>query len=244
VHSRRRQCYSRRRQCYEWLVRLFVAIVPPPAVNAELDDQLAGPRAGWPALRWTRQADWHVTLAFLGEVPDAVLPSLIARLERAAHRHDTPELAVRGVGTFPGAARARVLWAGIRAGQPPEAVPAEAVPAEAVPAEAVQPAQAGDRRAAGPRTGLAGLRPLAASVAAGARRAGAPPPDEDRRYRPHITLARLGGPADLRDLTAALAGLASQAWTAADIELIRSHPPAPVKGARPAYETLARCPLG
>src|SRR6185312_14012124 len=38
---------------------------------------------------------------------------------------------------------------------------------------------------------------LAASVAAGARRAGAPPPDEGRRYRPHLTLARTRQPADL-----------------------------------------------
>jgi 2'-5' RNA ligase len=200
-------------------VRLFVAIVPPPAVKAELDGQLIGPRGDWPALRWTRPPDWHVTLAFLGAVPEPVLPSLMARLGRAAHRHQATELAVRGVGTFPGAAGARVLWAGIAAGQPGGA--------------------SGDQSGRAAAT----LRPLAASVAAAARRVGALPPDEGRRYRPHITLARLSGPADLRALTAALADLASQPWMAAEIELIRSHPPVPVKGARPYYETLARCSL-
>ena len=43
------------------------------------------------------------------------------------------------------------------------------------------------------------LAALAASVAAGARRAGAPPPDEGRRYRPHLTLARSQQPADLTE---------------------------------------------
>src|SRR5215469_3424734 len=42
----------------------------------------------------------------------------------------------------------------------------------------------------GDQQALADLRHLAASVAAAARRAGAPPPDEGRRYRPHLTLAR------------------------------------------------------
>ena len=47
----------------------------------------------------------------------------------------------------------------------------------------------GDRKALGE---------LAMSVSAGAGRAGAPPPDEGRRYRPHVTLARCRVPADVR----------------------------------------------
>ncbi|HEY1617934.1 MAG TPA: RNA 2',3'-cyclic phosphodiesterase [Streptosporangiaceae bacterium] len=225
-------------------MRLFVAIVPPPAVTAELDGQLAGPRADWPALRWTRQPDWHVTLAFLGEVPEPVLPPLITRLERAARRHQPQELAVHGVGTFPGVARAQVLWAGIRAAQAPWADSAPGGQTGQPPRAALGPPGRVGGGSAGQAGGLASLSALAASVAAGARRAGAPPPDASRRYRPHITLARLSRPADLRALAAALSGLTSLGWTAADIELIRSHPPAPIAGARPTYETLARCPLG
>ncbi len=85
---------------------------------------------------------------------------------------------------------------------------------------------------------LAALRRLAASVAAGARRAGAPPPDEGRRYRPHLTLARCKQPADLRPLVSALAGYAGQPWNAAEIELIRS-----TTGPQPSYQTIDRWPL-
>lgn len=90
----------------------------------------------------------------------------------------------------------------------------------------------------GERQALTGLSALAASVAAGARRAGAPPPDEGRRYRPHVTLARSREPTDLRPLVQALSGLQGAVWTAEHVDLILSH-----AGPRPHYETIASWPL-
>src|SRR5215468_500082 len=58
------------------------------------------------------------------------------------------------------------------------------------------------------------LRGLAASVAAAARRAGAPPPDEGRRYRPHLTLARCRHPTDLKSLVDVLHGFGGATWDA------------------------------
>ena len=85
---------------------------------------------------------------------------------------------------------------------------------------------------------LRSLRGLAGSVAAGARRAGAPPRDEGRRYRPHVTLARSKRPADLKPLVEALAGYAGQQWDALEIELILS-----MTGPQPSYRTLGSWPL-
>jgi RNA 2',3'-cyclic 3'-phosphodiesterase len=91
-------------------------------------------------------------------------------------------------------------------------------------------------------TGIHGdLDPLAAlarSVAAGARRAGAPPPDEGRRYRPHLTLARCREPEDLRPLVDALADFAGSSWTATEINLIRSN----LEG-QPRYQAVDTWPL-
>jgi RNA 2',3'-cyclic 3'-phosphodiesterase len=185
-------------------VRLFVAVVPPRAALDELEATVAPLRPGWPALRWTGMPAWHLTLAFLGEVGDDTAAALGPRLERAAGRHPGLPLSLAGAGAFPGPARARVLWTGLR----------------------------GDHRA---------LEALARSVAAGARRAGAPPPDEGRRFRPHVTLARCREPADVTALVGELSGYAGAAWTAAEIRLIRSNPGAP--GAPPDYETVARWPL-
>jgi RNA 2',3'-cyclic 3'-phosphodiesterase len=82
----------------------------------------------------------------------------------------------------------------------------------------------GDRKALGE---------LAMSVSAGARRAGAAPPDEGRRYRPHVTLARCRVPADVRPILAELSGYQGPGWTAGEIHLIRSTPGAPTR-----YEIL------
>jgi RNA 2',3'-cyclic 3'-phosphodiesterase len=85
---------------------------------------------------------------------------------------------------------------------------------------------------------MTALSALAASVAAGARRAGAPSPDEGRRYRPHLTLARCRQPADLGDLVDSLETFRTPRWRMEEIHLIRSHP-AP----NPRYETLVTWPL-
>jgi 2'-5' RNA ligase len=182
-------------------MRLFVAITPPASALGEIETLVAPLRAARPGFRWAGPDSWHVTLAFLGEVSEDLLPELRTRLQRAAHRHPGLELAVTGAGAFPAAARARVLWAGIH----------------------------GDQQE---------LAALAASVAAGARRAGAPPPDEGRRYRPHLTLARCREPTDVRPLVEALAGGRGTAWTAGQIHLIRSNP-----GRQPRYEAAGTWPL-
>jgi RNA 2',3'-cyclic 3'-phosphodiesterase len=186
-------------------MRLFVAIVPPESALAELAAAVEPLRTAEPDLRWAGTEAWHLTLAFLGEVGEPVLPELTARLGRAAGRHDSQQLSIAGAGAFPGRARARVLWAGIR----------------------------GDARA---------LSELAASVAAGARRAGAPPSDEGRKYRPHLTLARCRQPRDVSALTDALAGFSGSVWTAGSIRLVRSHLPGS-SGAAPRYEDVGAWPL-
>ena len=89
----------------------------------------------------------------------------------------------------------------------------------------------GDRRA---------LARLAESVGAGARRAGAPPPDKGRRFQPHLTLARCRMPADVTDLVAALADYHGQPWTADHIHLVRSR----LGGTeQPRYVSLGSWPL-
>jgi RNA 2',3'-cyclic 3'-phosphodiesterase len=94
-------------------------------------------------------------------------------------------------------------------------------------------------------SGLSGdreaLARLAQSVAAGASRAGAPPPDQGRGFQPHLTLARCRTPADVTGLVAALARFQGQPWTADRVHLIRSRLGATEQ---PRYATLGSWPLG
>ncbi|MFB7540493.1 RNA 2',3'-cyclic phosphodiesterase [Streptomyces zaomyceticus] len=92
-------------------MRLFAAVVPPSARQDELGhvvDRLHR-LPGADGLRWTSRPGWHLTLAFMGEVDEELLPELRVRLARAAHR--TPPLALRlhGGGHF----GRRALWTGV-----------------------------------------------------------------------------------------------------------------------------------
>jgi 2'-5' RNA ligase len=94
-------------------MRLFTALLPPEAVLDEVAAAIEPHRAGRPLLHWLARDTWHVTLAFLGEAPDALLPELSVRLARAARRYPPMSLAFSGAGAFPSAARGRVFWFGM-----------------------------------------------------------------------------------------------------------------------------------
>lgn len=90
-------------------MRLFVAIDPPAHALDALDAELGRTRAVAPAgLRWTRPEQWHLTLAFLGEVPDEDVPALQKALADVVG--DAPmALRLAGGGCFGD----RVLWVGL-----------------------------------------------------------------------------------------------------------------------------------
>ena len=106
-------------------MRAFVALIPPAAVLDELAAAVAPVRVARPDLRWTPRAQWHLTLAFLGEIDgdaldDGVLPDLTERLARAARRHPPLELALGGSGRFGD----RVLWTRVDPANGPRALAA------------------------------------------------------------------------------------------------------------------------
>lgn len=95
-------------------MRLFVAVDPPADEKVRLLDWLTAANLDSTRLRLTPSDQWHLTLAFYGETPAAVLPELTERLERAAQRSPALSLQLAGTGSFPAdPARARVLWVGV-----------------------------------------------------------------------------------------------------------------------------------
>ena len=86
-------------------MRLFAAVDPPvDDLVLPVDERL----------RWVPPEQWHVTLAFYGEVDDAKAATLQEALARAAARSHPFRIRVAGAGTFPRQSRkARVLWLGL-----------------------------------------------------------------------------------------------------------------------------------
>ncbi|MGG8408373.1 RNA 2',3'-cyclic phosphodiesterase [Streptomyces sp. 12297] len=90
-------------------VRVFIALAPPDDAKDELARALGPAYTAFPDMRWNRIEDWHITLAFLGELPVSAVPLLRPPLaELAAGRPPVP-LALSGGGHFD----ERVLWSGI-----------------------------------------------------------------------------------------------------------------------------------
>ncbi|MGC8817392.1 MAG: RNA 2',3'-cyclic phosphodiesterase [Candidatus Hadarchaeum sp.] len=59
----------------------------------------------------------HVTLKFLGEIPDKKVEEVSEGLKRAAKGSKKFNLEVRGIGAFPNLNYVRVIWAGIEKGK-------------------------------------------------------------------------------------------------------------------------------
>jgi 2'-5' RNA ligase len=67
-------------------------------------------------IRWSKPENLHLTLKFLGEVPETSLPSIKEELARISLIHSTFEISISGLGAFPSEGRARVVWAGVEEG--------------------------------------------------------------------------------------------------------------------------------
>ncbi|MFJ8160374.1 RNA 2',3'-cyclic phosphodiesterase [Streptomyces sp. NPDC096136] len=96
-------------QTHSATVRVFIALAPPDDAKEELERVLLPAYEAYPRMRWNRIEDWHITLAFLGELPVAAVPRLRGPLAGLAAIRRPLRLALRGGGHFD----ERVLWTGI-----------------------------------------------------------------------------------------------------------------------------------
>ena len=93
--------------------RLFVAIDLPETTK---DQVLTLRQDDLPPGRWARREALHLTLHFIGAVPEAVARAY----DRALRRVEAPafDLLIAGVGQFPTEQRPRVIWAGVQNSPP------------------------------------------------------------------------------------------------------------------------------
>lgn len=93
--------------------RTFVALSPPDAIRSRLEALQKALAPSFDGARWLGPDAFHLTLAFLGDVADTDLNAVCLAVARAVGEVPRFSLEVRGLGSFPDAARPRVLWAGI-----------------------------------------------------------------------------------------------------------------------------------
>jgi 2'-5' RNA ligase len=97
--------------------RLFVALEPPDAVRRRLaaiavELRRASGRAA-DEIRWVPPENVHLTLQFLGAVPEERLADVEKAVRGAAGAARPLSLEVKGAGGFPNSRRPRVVWLGL-----------------------------------------------------------------------------------------------------------------------------------
>jgi len=187
-------------------IRAFVAVaLPPPLAEVVRGVQHRLRRIMQSdTIRWTRPHQWHLTLRFLGDLPEGQLDVAQLRLSKVGGQHSAFRLVLGELGCFPQARAAKVLWLGV--------------------------------------TGeVEALTSLARAVVEALDGFGTP--QEERPFRPHITLARMRSPEAIGQVLEHEArerlDREDPDWPVRSVELIQSelHP----NGAR--YTTLAKFPL-
>lgn len=98
-------------------MRLFLALDLPDDVVRHLARRVDQASRLPPALRWVAPEQWHITLAFYGEVESSKVDDLTERLSRASRRTSAFHLTIGEPGRFGSARRARVVWMGVAEGR-------------------------------------------------------------------------------------------------------------------------------
>lgn len=94
-------------------MRVFIAIDLPNEIRKALSDVQRDLRLLTNSVRWVAPESIHITLRFLGEVPEKRMDDIDAALTGLTWKPFT--ISVRGLGFFPGTRSPRVLWAGMEA---------------------------------------------------------------------------------------------------------------------------------
>jgi RNA 2',3'-cyclic 3'-phosphodiesterase len=94
-------------------MRLFIATNFPAVVLRDLNDRALKLKPRLPPASWVREETQHLTLAFLGEQPEANVDAVTPALTAALGEIPAFEARLQGCGFFPNARHARVGWIGL-----------------------------------------------------------------------------------------------------------------------------------
>jgi len=102
------------RRSTEIMVRCFIAIELPESIRAALACWIEQLRTTSTRATWARAEHMHLTLRFLGNVPEDQISSIDAQLRASLITVSPFMLSIGGIGAFPSPAKPNVVWAGVQ----------------------------------------------------------------------------------------------------------------------------------
>lgn len=97
-------------------IRTFIAVDLPQQIKMEIDKMTAGFRQLNANIRWVKAANLHLTLRFLGDIPEESVLSLADSIKGSTEGFGGFDLSLSGLGAFPNLRRPRVIWIGSGSG--------------------------------------------------------------------------------------------------------------------------------
>ncbi len=98
------------------MLRAFIAVDISDQQRDEVGRVLANLMGYDVRVRWVKIKNVHITLKFLGDTSERILPDLYAAIEGALADHKVLDLSLEKLGCFPNTRYPRIIWVGIREG--------------------------------------------------------------------------------------------------------------------------------
>ncbi len=95
-------------------IRSFLAFELPRQMKDIVSAVSAEMRGLLPEARWVRVDHIHLTVVFLGEIPESSLKGIADVAKSVCDRYDCFQIALKGTGVFSGLRNPRVLWVGLQ----------------------------------------------------------------------------------------------------------------------------------
>jgi len=95
------------------MIRAFVALDLPYELKGTLAAAVERLTERNRGVRWVRPEGMHLTLKFLGDIPETDVQPIAGDLDVAAGPCSPLRLRLSGFGAFPGPKKARVVWVGV-----------------------------------------------------------------------------------------------------------------------------------
>ena len=92
----------------------FFALVLPDEVKAYLHGVTEQIKPDYPFKKWLHQADYHITMAFLGDAPEPMRKDAIQRVKQALAGESSFNLELSETGVFGQKDSPRILWADVK----------------------------------------------------------------------------------------------------------------------------------
>ena len=100
------------------VLRCFIAVEIPETIRKSIGEIIDSLKKSGADVKWVAQENIHVTLQFLGDTEESLVPAIKGALDKILSTYSSFYIKIAGVGCFPDTRRPRVIWVGLEGAQP------------------------------------------------------------------------------------------------------------------------------